>query len=70
MDEKEKKFNQREYEKQWHKENYGNINLRISKDIIDQIKDHAKKMGESTNGFLKRAALSTIEQDIKNNPEK
>ena len=50
----------------YDKKTYERIALLIRRDAEingDYIRSHAKAMGESTNGFIKRAVIETIERD-------
>ncbi len=67
---KEKKFNQREYEKDWRKKNYKSINLQLPIDTYNNIKEHAATQGEKTQTFIKRAINQTIESDNKKEVKK
>ncbi len=43
---------------------YDRINLTVPKGKKEQIQNHAKSQGESTNEFINRAIDETIERDI------
>lgn len=47
---------------------YGNpqLNIRIEKEILDQVKDAAKKEGMTAQDWARRAILSALGQDIPN----
>lgn len=45
------------------KEHYDRISVTVMQGRKDAIKDHAKKRGESVNGFINRAIDETIERD-------
>ncbi len=45
------------------KANYDRMELTIPKGQKDVIKAHAERLGESTNGFVWRAVLETMERD-------
>lgn len=45
------------------KENLKRIPLDVPKGDFDEIKAHAESMGESVNGFVKRAIRETMERD-------
>lgn len=50
----------------WHKKAYERIPFDVRRDAEingDVIRTHAASMGESVNGFLKRAVAETIERD-------
>ena len=42
---------------------YDEIKIRIAKGNKQKIKAHAKKQGESLNGFVNRAIFETMERD-------
>ena len=42
---------------------YDRINIAIPKGEKDKIKAHAESVGESVNGFVKRAINETMERD-------
>lgn len=42
---------------------YDRIGLLVPKGAKDKIKTHAESMGESVNGFIKRAIEETMEKD-------
>ena len=58
---------QRKAVRQFEKESYDKILVRVSKKDgkRDLIKQHAEDMGESVNGFIVRAIDETIERDQK-----
>lgn len=45
------------------KEKLDEIKVRVPKGQRAVIQEHAKKMGESTNAFIKRAVAEAIERD-------
>lgn len=45
------------------KNNYERIEIRLPKGEKAPIVEHAEKMGESVNQFIKRAVSETIERD-------
>ena len=50
----------------YSKKTYERIAFDVRRDAEingDYIRSHAKAMGESTNGFIKRAVIETIERD-------
>lgn len=51
------------YKNQWAKENMDRISLALPKGSKEKIQGHAKKRGESVNGFIGRAITETIERD-------
>lgn len=53
------------YKNNFNKENYVRIGLYVDPELKDQIKAHADQMGESLNGFIKRAINETMERDNK-----
>lgn len=46
------------------KDNYDEIKVRVPKGEKIQLQDHAKKLGETLNGFIVRAVRETVERDI------
>lgn len=54
------------YSKKYINEKLDRITFRVPKGQRAVIQEHARKMGESTNSFLKRAAAEAIERDNKN----
>lgn len=53
------------YSRKYIKEKIDELRLRVPKGQRAVIQEHAKKMGESTNAFLKRAVAETMERDNK-----
>lgn len=53
------------YKNQWAAQNLDRIALNVEKGKKDIIKEHAKSMGETLNGFINRAINETIERDKK-----
>lgn len=51
--------------KKYMKEKLDDVRFRVPKGQRAVIQAHAKKMGESTNAFLKRAVAETMERDNK-----
>ena len=51
------------YSKKYINAKLEGVTFRVPKGQRAVIQDHAKKMGESTNAFLKRAVAETIERD-------
>lgn len=51
------------YKNQWTKENMDRISLALPKGTKERIQTHAKKRGESVNGFIGRAVNETMERD-------
>ena len=49
--------------KKYIKEKLDEIKLRVPKGEREEIKKHADKMGQSLNGFIRRAIKETIERD-------
>lgn len=47
---------------------FSELKIRVLPEQRDEIHAHAKKMGESTAAFMKRAILETMERD-KNKPQ-
>ena len=47
---KKNNFNKAEYDKQYAKENYKSINLRLQKKTYEDLKNHTKKNNEKTAG--------------------
>lgn len=47
----------------WITKAYDRINLTVPKGQKDLIQAHAEAQGESTNGFINRAILETMELD-------
>lgn len=45
------------------KEKLDDVRFRVPKGQRAVIQEHAKKMGESTNAFIKRAVAETMERD-------
>ncbi len=45
------------------KENYDEIKVRVEKGRREDIRAHAEAQGESTNGFINRAIMETMERD-------
>ena len=43
------------------------MKIHVKKGNKQIFKDHAKDMGESLNGFLKRAIYETLEKDLNSN---
>lgn len=56
------KANQRAVAK-YMKANYDDIKVRTPKGKRQIIQEHAKKCGESTNEFINRAIVETMERD-------
>lgn len=56
-----KKRNQYAYDKKA----YDHLHIQIPKGKKDEYKTHATSMGETLNGFIKRAIDQTIESDNK-----
>ena len=56
----------READARYRKKAYERIAFDVRRDVAingDYIRSHAKAMGESMNGFIKRAVQETIERD-------
>ena len=56
----------READARYHKKAYEQIAFIVRRDAEingDYIRSHAEAMGESTNSFIKRAIMETIERD-------
>ncbi len=52
----------------YNKKAYERIVFNIRRDAeinVDYIRSHAEAMGESMNGFIKRAVTETIERELK-----
>lgn len=49
--------------KKYINEKLDEIKLRVPKGEREEIKKHADKMGQSLNGFIRRAIKETIERD-------
>lgn len=49
--------------KKYISEKLDEIKLRVPKGEREIIKSHAEKMGQSLNGFIRRAIQETIERD-------
>lgn len=47
----------------YKKENYDQIQLRVSKGDKERIKAHAEARSESLNAFINRAIRETVERD-------
>lgn len=47
----------------WQKENLKRIPLDVTLEKYKEIKAHSEDMGESVNGFIKRAINEAIERD-------
>ncbi len=47
----------------WNARNYDRINLTLPKGKKDAVSSHAKKQGESVNGFINRAIDEAMERD-------
>ncbi len=58
------KFNQNEYDKQYKKDHYKTITLRLKPDTADYITDAAKSMGISRAALLTKGALYIIDNGI------
>ena len=54
------------YSKKYIQEKLDEIKLRVPKGQRALIQAHAKKMGESTNAFIKRADDEAVERDNQN----
>lgn len=61
---KSNNFNQKEYDKQYKKEHYKTITLRMKPDIADYITETAKAMGVSRAELLTKATLYFIDNGI------
>ena len=48
---------------EWNARNYDRINLTLPKGKKDAVSSHAKKQGESVNGFINRAIDEAMERD-------
>ncbi|MCD7821303.1 MAG: type II toxin-antitoxin system HicB family antitoxin [Clostridiales bacterium] len=48
------------------KNNYDRINIVVPKGKREELKEHAKSMGESLNAFLSRAADEQVKRDNEN----
>lgn len=59
----EKKFNKTAYDNKFISEKYDRVNLTMPKGKRQIIQEHAKKCGESTNEFINRAIVETMERD-------
>lgn len=53
------------YSRKYIQEKIDELRLRVPKGQRAIIHEHANKMGESTNAFLKRAVAETMERDTK-----
>lgn len=51
------------YSKKYIKEKLDDVRFRVPKGQRAVIQEHAKKMGESTNAFIKRAVAEAMERD-------
>ena len=51
------------YSRKYIKEKIDELRLRVPKGQRAVIQEHAKKMGESTNAFIKRAVAEAMERD-------
>ena len=49
--------------KKYEKEKIDRVMIRFPKGLKDVVQVHAKERGESINGFVLRAVLTTLEQD-------
>ena len=58
----------KEYIYQYAKEKLKRIPLDVPKTTYEDIKAHATSMGESVNGFIKRAISETIARDAPESP--
>lgn len=47
----------------WNARNYDRINLTLPKGKKNAVSSHAKKQGESVNGFINRAIDEAMERD-------
>ena len=56
---------QQKAQNKWIAKAYDRINLTVPKGQKDLIQAHAEAQGESTNGFINRAILETMERDGK-----
>lgn len=63
MAEDKNKFNKVAYDNAFIAKNYDRVNLTVPKGGKNKISEHAKKQGESVNGFINRAIRETIERD-------
>lgn len=63
MDEKKTTKAQQKAVQKYVQKNYDRIVLTIPKGEKDKIKAHAESVGESVNGFVKRAINETMERD-------
>ena len=45
------------------RENLKRVPLDLTKDLYEDVKNHAQSRGESVNGFIKRAIAETMERD-------
>ncbi len=52
--------------KKYISEKLDEIKLRVPKGERDILKNHAEKMGQSLNGFIRRAIKETIDRDNEN----
>lgn len=57
------------YSKKYINEKLDGITFRVPKGQRAIIQEHAKKMGESTNAFIKRAVDEAMERDNNNKLE-
>lgn len=42
---------------------FARVEVRMSEENADKVKEHAEKVGESVNGFINRAITETIDRD-------
>lgn len=53
----------KEGNKRWDAANLDRLSIALPKGEREEIKNHASAMGESVNGFIKRAIHETIARD-------
>lgn len=61
--------NKKNYNIQYKKDKLKRVPLELPLDKYDEVKEHASKMSESVNGFIKRAIKETIERDNSSNSQ-
>lgn len=47
-----------------YQQKFDKVQIRVSHDEKERIDQHAKIIGESTNAFVRRAILETMERDL------
>lgn len=67
MDKKENSFNKNEYDKNFVKEHYDQINFKAKKGKKEELKRHIFEFGyKSVNSFINEAINEKIERDLDN----